>query len=170
MVLTVSGSREMQWCVYPTSQDGSLTNWSHELPAATWWHVAVVNDSQHTTMYVDGRPVVRNPTTPNRGLASAGRSWLVGANHYGGDNLRIYPVKVDDAGVVWVDAREAPVGRVERHLGRVREPLAAAVADDDVAAHAQCEPFHGDVEREVEAVHRCRGQCGLALLRHRRSL
>ena len=69
-----------------------------------------------------------------------------------------------------LDAREAPVGRVERHLGRVREPLAAAVADDDVAAHAQCEPFHGDVEREVEAVHRCRGQCGLALLRHRRSL
>ncbi|MFT2689952.1 LamG-like jellyroll fold domain-containing protein [Clavibacter zhangzhiyongii] len=71
----------MQWCIYPTSQDGALTNWSHELPAATWWHVAVVNDSQHTTMYVDGNPVVRNPTTANRGLGRhpAGRSWLVGA-------------------------------------------------------------------------------------------
>jgi len=100
VVLTVSGSREMQWCVYPTSQDGSLTNWSHELPAATWWHVAVVNDSQHTTMYVDGNPVVRNPTTSNRGLASAGKSWLVGANHYGGKLDHVFPGSIGDVRIV----------------------------------------------------------------------
>jgi nitrite reductase/ring-hydroxylating ferredoxin subunit len=52
-----------------------------------------------------------------------------GANHYGGDSLRIYPVKVDAAGVVWVDAREAPAReRVQQALVQ----LDAAMADHDV--------------------------------------
>ena len=51
-----------------------------------------------------------------------------GANHYGGDSLRIYPVKVDEAGVVWVDAREAPAReRVRQALGQ----LDAAMAEHD---------------------------------------
>jgi hypothetical protein len=102
VVLTVSGSREMQWCAYPASQDGSLTNWSHELPAGTWWHVAVVNDSQHTTMYVDGCPVVRNPTTANRGLAagSPATSWLLGANLYGGKLDHVFPGSIGDVRIV----------------------------------------------------------------------
>ena len=51
-----------------------------------------------------------------------------GANHYGGDSLRIYPVRVDEAGVVWVDAREAPVHeRVQQALAQ----LDAAMADHD---------------------------------------
>ena len=50
-----------------------------------------------------------------------------GANHYGGDSLRIYPVKVE-AGVVWVDAREAPAqDRVQQALNQ----LDAAMADHD---------------------------------------
>ncbi|MBM7389349.1 hypothetical protein JOE37_002343 [Clavibacter michiganensis] len=100
--LSVSGSREIQWCVYPTTQQGSLTNWSHELPAATWWHVAVVNDSQHTTMYVDGCPVVRNPTTANRGLAAASpaTSWLLGANLYGGELDHVLPASIGDVRIV----------------------------------------------------------------------
>ncbi len=51
-----------------------------------------------------------------------------GANHYGGDSLRIYPVKVDVAGVVWVDAREAPAHeRMQQALAQ----LDAAMADHD---------------------------------------
>ena len=51
-----------------------------------------------------------------------------GANHYGGDSLRIYPVKVDEAGVVWVDASEAPAHeRAQQALGQ----LDAAMADHD---------------------------------------
>ncbi len=100
--LSVSGSREIQWCVYPTTQQGSLTNWSHELPAAEWWHVAVVNDSQHTTMYVDGCPVVRNPSTTNRGLAAASpaTSWLLGANLYGGQLDHVLPASIGDVRIV----------------------------------------------------------------------
>ncbi|MDA3804134.1 metallophosphoesterase [Clavibacter sp. CT19] len=100
--LSVSGSREIQWCVYPTTQQGSLTNWSHELPAATWWHVAVVNDGQHTTMYVDGCPVVRNPSTSNRGLAAASpaTSWLLGANLYGGKLDHVLPASIGDVRIV----------------------------------------------------------------------
>jgi nitrite reductase/ring-hydroxylating ferredoxin subunit len=51
-----------------------------------------------------------------------------GANHYGGDSLRIYPVKVDAAGVFWVDAREAPV---HERVQQVLAQLDAAVADHD---------------------------------------
>jgi len=51
-----------------------------------------------------------------------------GANHYGGDNLRIYPVKVDEAGMVWVDASEAPAHeRVQQAL----DQLDGAMADHD---------------------------------------
>ncbi len=100
--LSVSGSREIQWSVYPTTQQGSLTNWSHELPAAEWWHVAVVNDSQHTTMDVDGCPVVRNPSTTNRGLAAASpaTSWLLGANLYAGKLDHVLPASIGDVRIV----------------------------------------------------------------------
>ncbi len=100
--LSVSGSREIQWCVYPTTQQGSLTNWSNELPAAEWWHLAVVNDSQHTTMYVDGCPVVRNPSTTNRGLAAASpaTSWLLGANLYAGKLDHVLPASIGDVRIV----------------------------------------------------------------------
>ena len=47
-----------------------------------------------------------------------------GANHYGGDSLRIYPVKVDDAGVVWVDARDAPAEeRVQQALAQLDDAM-----------------------------------------------
>jgi len=42
----------------------------------------VVNDGRHTIMYVDGCPVVGNPSTPATGVATAGRYWLLGAYHY----------------------------------------------------------------------------------------
>jgi hypothetical protein len=47
--------------------------------------VAVVNDGTHTVMYVDGCPVLRNPSTPAIGLATAGKPWILGAYHY--DNI-----------------------------------------------------------------------------------
>jgi hypothetical protein len=100
VTLGVSGSREMQWNAYPSSQDGPFTSWSHELPVDRWWHVAVVNDSQQTTMHVDGCPVVRNPTTTNRGLSTIGRSWLLGANLYGGQLDHVFPGSIGDVRIV----------------------------------------------------------------------
>jgi nitrite reductase/ring-hydroxylating ferredoxin subunit len=51
-----------------------------------------------------------------------------GANHYGGDSLRIYPVRVDEAGMVWVDARDAPA---RERMQQALDHLDAAMADHD---------------------------------------
>ncbi|MGY4772201.1 hypothetical protein ACXC9Q_35295 [Kribbella sp. CWNU-51] len=37
---------------------------------------------RHSTLYVDSAPLLRNPATPSNGLATAGKPWLLGANHY----------------------------------------------------------------------------------------
>jgi len=68
--------------VFPRNQNRIVTNWSHLLPRDTWWHVAVVNDGSHTTMYVDGCPVVGNPSTPATGISTTGGFWMLGAYDY----------------------------------------------------------------------------------------
>ncbi|MEV6110674.1 LamG-like jellyroll fold domain-containing protein [Streptomyces sp. NPDC051940] len=82
--LSISNDREAQWAVRPLDQQGISTNWSHETPLDTWWHLAVVNDGTRTVMYVEGCPVAANPTAPARGLTTLGLSWLLGGYEYGG--------------------------------------------------------------------------------------
>ena len=84
VTLSLSDGHALQWAVYPLNQDGAVTNWSHELPLNTWWHGAVVNDGRHTTLYVNGCPVARNPSTPATGLTTLGLPWLLGGYEYGG--------------------------------------------------------------------------------------
>lgn len=102
--LSISGGRELQWCVYPTNLDRSVTNWGHELRVARWWHVAVVNDARHTTMYVDGCPVVRNPATVNRGLLGGsvgdGLRWAVGAYSWDGQLDKLWQGLIGDIRIV----------------------------------------------------------------------
>ncbi len=83
--LAFSGGRQLQWAVYPLDRNDTFTNWGHEQVAGRWFHLAVVNDGRHSTLYVDSSPLLRNPATPSNGLATAGKPWLVGANHY--DNV-----------------------------------------------------------------------------------
>jgi hypothetical protein len=80
--LSLSDGAAFQWAAFPQNQNAIATNWGHELPLEKWWHVAVVSDGCHTTMYVDGCPVVRNPRTPATGIANPGGSWLVGGYAY----------------------------------------------------------------------------------------
>ena len=80
--LNLSGGAEVQWAVFPLNQNRISTNWSHLLPLGVWWHLAVVNDGTHTTMYIDGCPVLRNPSTPAVGIAGTGAYWMLGAYHY----------------------------------------------------------------------------------------
>jgi hypothetical protein len=80
--LNLGGGGTLQWAVFPTNQNRIVTNWGHQLPMGVWWHVAVVNDGTHSTMYVDGCPVVRNPSTPAAGIATANRFWILGGYHY----------------------------------------------------------------------------------------
>ncbi|MEV6288451.1 LamG-like jellyroll fold domain-containing protein [Kribbella sp. NPDC051770] len=80
--LAFSGGRQAQWAVYPLDRNDTFTNWGHEQRAGEWFHLAVVNDGRHTTLYVDSSELLRNPSTRSNGLATANRPWLVGANHY----------------------------------------------------------------------------------------
>ncbi|MFF3458304.1 LamG-like jellyroll fold domain-containing protein [Streptomyces sp. NPDC002730] len=82
--LSLSDGPGIQWAAAPLNQPGLITNWSHELERDRWWHVAVVNDGKHTTMYVDGCQVARNPATRTTGIAALGLPWLLGAYEYGG--------------------------------------------------------------------------------------
>jgi nitrite reductase/ring-hydroxylating ferredoxin subunit len=79
----------------------------------------------------EGYPLVEGALDADCLLTCHWHNWKfdlkTGANHYGGDRLRIYPVKVE-GGVVWVDVREPPAHeRVQHALGQ----LDAAMADHD---------------------------------------
>jgi len=100
VTLSLSGDRELQWCVYPVNQTGSATNWGHELPLDAWWHVAVVNDGRHTVLYVDGCPVVRNPSTPSNGLTTLNQPWLLGGYEYGGSINQVFNGWLGDVRIV----------------------------------------------------------------------
>ncbi|GAB2713337.1 hypothetical protein GCM10027072_01210 [Streptomyces bullii] len=86
--LSLSNDREPQWATRPLNQQGIATNWGHETPLETWWHLAVVNDGEHTTLYVEGCPVVRNPGAPAVGITSVGLPWLLGGYEHAGRSTR----------------------------------------------------------------------------------
>jgi concanavalin A-like lectin/glucanase superfamily protein len=98
--LSLSGDRELQWCVYPLNRTDSSTNWGHELPLGAWWHVAVVNDGRITKMYVDGCEVVRNPATPAVGLTALDYSWLLGGYEYAGTINQVFNGWIGDVRIV----------------------------------------------------------------------
>ncbi|MDQ7910725.1 LamG-like jellyroll fold domain-containing protein [Phytohabitans sp. ZYX-F-186] len=80
--LNISPERFLQFVVYPQEQDADPTSWSHALPVGRWTHLAVVNDSRRTTVYVDGSKIARNPTQPSTGICTMGRPFVVGANSF----------------------------------------------------------------------------------------
>lgn len=89
MLFAISSLREVQWEVVP-SPAGTVkpeVNWSGEVIADRWVHVAIVNDpvSHDTTMYVEGAPVLRNAANA-KGLAtlSATSPWVVGGGSWNG--------------------------------------------------------------------------------------
>jgi hypothetical protein len=100
VTLSVSNGRATQWCVYPTNTGDSATNWSHELPANKWWHVAVVNDGRLTRMYIDGCLVVDNPLSPAIGLTQLNLPWVLGGYEYGGSINQIFYGWIGDVRIV----------------------------------------------------------------------
>jgi hypothetical protein len=81
--LTVPPGGGLQWAIFPSNAQDILTNWSHQIRGGgDWFHVAVVNDGHHSTMYVDGAPVLRNPRAESVGVTSHAEPWLLGATHY----------------------------------------------------------------------------------------
>lgn len=98
--LSLSDGPGIQWAAAPLNRPGLVTNWSHELERGTWWHVAVVNDGRHTTLYIDGCRVARNPTTRTGGLATLGLPWLLGAYEYGGKLDQLLHGRLGDIRIV----------------------------------------------------------------------
>ncbi|WP_426510378.1 LamG-like jellyroll fold domain-containing protein [Dactylosporangium sp. McL0621] len=80
--LNLSPERFLQFVVYPTDRDADPTSWSHALPVGRWMHLAVVNDARRTVVYVDGSPIVRNPTQPSKGITTLGKPFVIGATQF----------------------------------------------------------------------------------------
>ncbi|MEU0031429.1 LamG-like jellyroll fold domain-containing protein [Streptomyces sp. NPDC006335] len=110
--LSLSNDREPQWAMRPLNQEGIATNWGQETPLETWWHLAVVNDGRHTTLYVQGCPVVRNPKAPAVGIASVGEPWLLGGYTYADQIDQIFHGRLGDVRIV---ARALPVSSFMTH-------------------------------------------------------
>ena len=100
VTLSLSGDRELQWCVYPLNQTDESTNWGHELPLGAWWHVAVVNDGATTKLYVDGCEVARNPSAPANGLTTLNLPWMLGGYEYQGTINQIFYGSIGDVRIV----------------------------------------------------------------------
>ncbi|MFJ4200511.1 LamG-like jellyroll fold domain-containing protein [Streptomyces sviceus] len=110
--LSLSNDREPQWAMRPLNQEGIATNWGQETPLETWWHLAVVNDGKHTTLYVQGCPVVRNPKASAVGITSVGLPWLVGGYTYADKIDQIFHGRLGDVRIV---SRALPVSSFMTH-------------------------------------------------------
>src|SRR5699024_872583 len=78
--LSVSNLRELQWTSHPTNLSYNDTNWSFSLNPAEWYHVAIVNDGQHTKLYINGVEVFRNTAEEMIGIAAVeDKGWNIGA-------------------------------------------------------------------------------------------
>ncbi|SFJ87821.1 3',5'-cyclic AMP phosphodiesterase CpdA [Amycolatopsis sacchari] len=82
--LNVTSERFLQFVVYPVNQNDDPTAWSHALPTGRWTHVAIVNDGHHTTVYVDGSKIARNPSLDSRGISTVGKPFALGGTQGGG--------------------------------------------------------------------------------------
>jgi hypothetical protein len=86
--MAVSNLREIQWAVQPL--EGNFeTNWSWDVDNS-WHRIAVVNDGEETLMYIDDVLVMRNTESPQRGLATAGRPWMIGNGHWSNEPTQVY--------------------------------------------------------------------------------
>ncbi|MER6083937.1 LamG-like jellyroll fold domain-containing protein [Streptomyces sp. NPDC001833] len=110
--LSLSNDREPQWAMRPLNQEGIATNWGQETPLETWCHLAVVNDGRHTTLYVDGCPVVRNPKASAVGITSVGEPWLLGGYTYADKIDQILYGRLGDVRIV---SRALPVSSFMTH-------------------------------------------------------
>ena len=85
--LNVSSSGELQWNFYTNNPEikNNPTTWSDAggIQRNKFHHIVVKNDSNVTTMIVDGIVVLRCNTTQNqRGLADLGLGWVVGTAYW----------------------------------------------------------------------------------------
>jgi len=87
LIFAISSLREVQWEVTPSTAGtrSPAANFSGEIIADRWIHVAVVNDpaQNNTVMYVEGAPILRNASNTN-GIAVSGSTnrMIIGGGVY----------------------------------------------------------------------------------------
>ena len=89
LLFALSSLREVQWEVVPevSGTRGAKTNWSGEIIADKWMHVAIVNDevTHETVLYIEGAPVLRNASNaPGLAALAANMPWIIGAGSWDG--------------------------------------------------------------------------------------
>jgi hypothetical protein len=89
LIFAISSLREVQWEVTPSTAGtkSPAANFSGEIIAERWIHVAIVNDpaQDDTIMYVEGAPILRNASNTN-GIAVSNPAdrMIVGGGVYAG--------------------------------------------------------------------------------------
>ena len=58
------------------------------------------NDGKRTIMYVEGSPVVDNPSTLSNGITSLGLPWLLGGHEYSGSIDQVFHGWIGDVRIV----------------------------------------------------------------------
>jgi hypothetical protein len=96
-----SDDREPQWNAYPLNLTYPTTNWGQGLPENNWWHLAVVNDGQRTTLYIEGCPTVDNASLlVSHGITQLALPWVLGGYEYAGVINQIFHGYVGDTRIV----------------------------------------------------------------------
>ncbi|MGM0754168.1 MAG: LamG-like jellyroll fold domain-containing protein [Bacillota bacterium] len=81
--LTVSDFKQVQWASHPLNLQRNETDWSPALDSEEdWYHVAVVNDGKHSSIYINGVADFRHSTDAEIiGIDVAkGKGWNIGAS------------------------------------------------------------------------------------------
>ncbi|MFC5987238.1 S-layer homology domain-containing protein [Marinicrinis lubricantis] len=83
--LAVSNLKELQWTYYSTALATNPTGWSFSLDSVEdWYHIVLINDTQHTKVYVNGVTDFRNATQVIKNFAGVvGKGWDIGAASQG---------------------------------------------------------------------------------------
>jgi hypothetical protein len=120
LIFAVSSLREIQWEIVPVvaGERGGKTNWSGEIIADKWFHVAVVNDADthETILYIEGAPVLRNVSNaPGLATLAADMPWVIGAGSWDGERADGFFGSIGEIRIVdkalkpaqWLTARRA---------------------------------------------------------------
>ena len=83
--LSVSSDQEIQWTSHPSNLNYNVTNWSRSLNTDEWYHLAVVNDGETTTLTVNGVSDY-GKSEEVIGIATVeGKGWNIGASEWGNE-------------------------------------------------------------------------------------
>ncbi|TYR80664.1 Ig domain-containing protein [Priestia megaterium] len=81
--LSVSSDQEIQWTSHPNNLNYNVSNWSRSLNPGEWYHLAVVNDGETTTLTVNGVSDY-GKSEEVIGIATLeGKGWNIGASEWG---------------------------------------------------------------------------------------